>query len=252
MLSETNWHSEQLGSGDTQFIWLHGWGHDLTAFQRMAGLFVGCGTHTLYDQPGFGRTPPLTEGASTKDYADQLATQLNSTKGAIIVGHSYGGRVAVQLAAHYPEKVKAIILIGGAGLKRHRSINFRLRAFCLKKLGQLARFCDTIFKTDFRSQYVSRFGSSDYKNAGPLRGTLVSAVNEDLSAEARAVSCPALMVYGSDDTETPPEIGRKYETLIPIARFEELKGYGHTDILSRGAYQCEALMKAFLKDLGDD
>ena len=80
----------------------------------------------------------------------------------------------------------------------------------------------------------------------------LASVNEDLSAAARKTQCPTLLIYGSEDTETPPEIGRKYETLIPIARYEELPGYGHNDILSRGAYQCEALIKAFLKDLGDD
>ncbi len=252
MNAQVKWNSEQSGTGAQPFVWLHGWGHDLNAFKRMAGLFAKSGTHTLYDQPGFGQTPILSEGADTKNYADALAYQLTSPKGTILVGHSYGGRVAVQIAAHYPEKIKAIVLIGGAGLKRRRSLKFKIRAFCLKTLGRLARLSDTVFKTNFRDKYVARFGSSDYKNAGPLRATLVSAVNEDLSAVARKVKCPTLLIYGSDDTETPPEIGRKYETLIPIARYEELSGYGHNDILSRGAYQCEALIKAFLKDLRDD
>lgn len=218
----------------------------------MAGLFSNTGSHTLYDLPGFGKTPVISGSAGTKDYADALAKQLEQQSGLILVGHSYGGRVAVQMAAHYPEKVKAIILIGGAGLKRRRSIWFRARAFILRTIGQLARFSDDLFKTRFRKKYIARFGSSDYKNAGKLRSTLVSAVNEDLSTAARKTQCPTLLIYGSEDTETPPEIGQKYETLFPIARYEELAGYGHNDILSRGAYQCEALMKAFLKDLGND
>lgn len=251
MVSAQKWHAEHFGEGDRQFVWLHGWGHDLSAFKRMAGLVDG-GTHSLFDQPGFGATPALTEGADTKAYADALAAQLDDTKKAIFVGHSYGGRVAVQLAAHYPEMVKAIILIGGAGLKRKRSIQFKVRAATLRTLGRLARLSDNLLGTNLRNAYVTRFGSSDYKKAGALRATLVSAVNEDLSPSARKVKCPTLLIYGSEDTETPPEIGRKYENLIAIARYEELKGYGHNDILSRGAYQCEALIKAFLKDLGND
>lgn len=252
MTSAQNWHSETCGSGEQDFVWLHGWGHDLSAFKRMAGLFKNIGNHTLYDLPGFGKTPELREGADTRDYADNLVSQLTINDGAILVGHSYGGRVAVQIAANYPEKVKAIILIAGAGLKRKRSVAFKVRAYVLRTLGRLARLFDGVFKTDFRSKYVARFGSADYKNAGALRATLVSAVNEDLSSQARKVTCPTLLIYGSEDTETPPEIGRKYENLIPIARFEQLDGYGHNDILARGAYQCEALMKAFLKDLGHD
>ncbi|MBL4836329.1 MAG: alpha/beta hydrolase [Kordiimonadaceae bacterium] len=263
MPAATLWHSKTItnantaqGAGVQPFIWLHGWGHDCQALSRMADLFKGCGKHTLYDLPGFGETPPLAEGADTRKYADALARQLSKvpggTKSAIFIGHSYGGRVAVQLAAHYPEMVKAIILISGAGLKRKRPVTFKVRALSLKLLGRAARLCDAVFGTHYRDAYIKNFGSSDYQKAGALRGTLVSAVNEDLTHIAQQIKCPTLLVYGADDTETPPEIGRRYESLIPIARFELLKGYGHNDILTRGAYQCEALIKTFLKDLGDD
>jgi len=191
----------------------------------------------------------LQEGASTEVYADALAAQLDADKRHTLIGHSYGGRVAVQLAAKHPKLVKAIILVGGAGLPRKRSLAFKLKAGCLRLLGKIAYLSDTIFKTKFRGAYVARFGSTDYKNAGALRATLVSAVKENLSNKARALKCPALLLYGTNDVDTPPEIGRKYESLIPVSRFIELKGYDHHDILTRGAYQCEALIKSFLKDL---
>ena len=246
-------HSESSGAGYPSTIWLHGWGYDHQGFQRIASLFEGTGTQKLFDLPGFGKSPVLFEGAATKDYAEALAAQLEDDGGKhILVGHSYGGRVAVQFAAHYPECVKAIILIGGAGLPRRRSFAFKVKALWLKLLGRLARLADRFFKTDLRDAYVARFGSADYKAAGPLRGTLVSAVNENLSPQAKQVKCPTLLLYGSGDTDTPAEIGRRYEQLIPIARFVELKGYDHHDILTRGAYQCEALIKGFLKDIENE
>jgi len=246
------WHKETLGSGAQSILWLHGWGYTLDGMKRLAGLFEKDHSSTIYDLPGFGKTPMLADGAGTCDYAKALAAQLTGDGKHVIVGHSYGGRVAVQMAAKFPDKVAAIILIGGAGLKRKRSLWFRLKAFSIRTLGRLARLSDTLFGTKYRDAYVTRFGSADYKAAGDLRATLVSAVTEDLSPEARSLSCPALMIYGSDDTDAPPEIGRKYERLIPISRFEELKGYGHHDILSRGAYQCEALIRSFLKDALND
>jgi len=247
------WHSETSGSGMPSTLWLHGWGYDNRAFARIAALFKGTGRHRLFDLPGFGKTPLLFEGASTKDYAEILIEQLGKDAGPhIFIGHSYGARIAVQLAARYPEHVKAIVLIGGAGLPRRRSLAFKAKAFFLKLLGRLARLSDQIFKTQYRSAYVSRFGSADYKDAGPLRATLVSAVTENLASQAKQVKCPALLLYGSADTDTPVEIGLRYEQLIPIARFVELKGYDHHDILTRGAYQCEALIKNFLKAIDND
>jgi len=248
--SHQRWHSQDTGAGSPSMLWLHGWGHDLQAFKRIADLFNGIGRHRVFDLPGFGKTPMLFEGASSMDYAEALAKQLDSDgEPHIIVGHSYGSRVAIQFAARYPEMVKAIILISGAGLPRRRSIFFKARAFALKMMGRAARLLDRLFKTQFRQAYITRFGSADYKAAGPLRATLVSAVTENLSSQAKQVKCPVLLIYGSADMETPIEVGLRYEQLIPIARFVELKGYDHHDILARGAYQCEAQIKSFLRDI---
>ncbi|SDD31850.1 alpha/beta fold hydrolase [Kordiimonas lacus] len=248
------WHFEQIGDEGQSFVWLHGWGQDSASMLRLAELFKAEGQHRIYDQPGFGRTGRLQDGAGTEDYADALALELAQVGPGphILIGHSFGGRVSVQMAARHPTLVKAIILIGGAGLQRRRSLAFRLRAFVLKTLGRLARLSDKLFSTSFRDAYVERFGSADYKNAGPLRLTFVKVVNENLVQEAKAVRCPVLLIYGADDTEAPPEIGKKYEQLMPIARFTEVKGFNHWDILTRGAYQCQALIKSFLKDLRDD
>jgi len=252
MTQHSNWHSDISGSGDASYIWLHGWGYNRKGFERIAALFQKDGTNTLYDLPGFGDTPMLPEGANTEEYAVALAEQLSDNKPHVIIGHSYGARVAVQLASKYPQKVKAIILISGAGLPRRRSIAFKIKAFSLKVLGRLARISDSLFCTTYRDAYIARFGSSDYKNAGPLRGTLISAVNENLAGTARQIKCPTLLLYGTNDVDTPPEIGRRYEQLIAVSRFTELKGYDHHDILTRGAYQCEALIKSFLKDVEND
>ncbi|NVJ99533.1 MAG: alpha/beta hydrolase [Alphaproteobacteria bacterium] len=248
-----SWHFEELGEGEQSFVWLHGWGQESGSLKRLASLFAAKGVHRLYDQPGFGKTPMLEEGAGTADYADALAKELEGFNGGpfVFVGHSFGGRVSVQMAARHPHLVKAIILIGGAGLQRHRSVAFKLRALVLRSLGRLARLSDKLFKTNYRAAYVERFGSADYKNAGDLRQTFVKVVNENLVTEAKSVRCPALLLYGEDDTEAPSEIGRKYENLMPIARFTELKGFNHWDILTRGAYQCEALIGSFLEDMRD-
>jgi pimeloyl-ACP methyl ester carboxylesterase len=253
-MATKRWFHKVEGTNGQSLIWLHGWGMEHASLLRLASLFKTTHSNTLYDQPGFGQTPRLADGAGTEDYADMLARELEHVPGAphILVGHSFGGRVSVQMAARHPHLVKAIVLIGGAGLQRRRSLAFKIRARCLRLMGRTAQVVDNLFGTKFRDAYVERFGSADYKNAGPLRPTFVRVVNEDLSQPAKTVRCPALLIYGSDDTEAPPEIGRRYESLIPIARFVEVKGFDHWDILGRGAYQCEALIRTFMDDLKDE
>ena len=245
-------HHETFGTGeDNTFIWLHGWGQSNGSLSRLAQLFSSNGKHYLFDLPGFGKSAKLADGAGTLDYADQLAIELKAItdRPCILVGHSFGGRVAVQMAAHHSDHVKAIIIIGGAGLQRRRSIAHKIRAFALRTLGKLARLSDHLFKSNLRQAYSNRFGSADYKAAGDLRPTFVRVVNEDLSSEARSAKCPALLIYGAEDSEAPPEIGRKYESLMQSAVYHEIEGFGHLDILDRGAYQCQALMTDFIKSL---
>lgn len=237
------------------FVWMHGWGQTHKSLRPLAAQLKRQGHHILIDLPGFGQTTPLATGADTAAYADHMTALLTSRKisvdkPVILVGHSFGCRIAVQMAAKYPEKVKAIIMIGGAGLQRKRSVLWKAKAFCLRTLGKLARLSDRLFKTSFRDAYVTRFGSADYRNAGELRETFVKVVQEDLAAEAGAVNCPTLLLYGSDDSETPPEIGKAYNQLIKDSEFIELNGFGHLDILSRGAHQVEARIKHFVKERG--
>ena len=71
------------------------------------------------------------------------------------------------------------------------------------------------------------------------------AVNEDLAELAKKVTCPALLVYGSDDNETPSEFGRRYQGLMRDADFFEIKGENHLSILDSPVAQ--NLIEEFLK-----
>lgn len=243
----TMWHSIKSGDNAPSFIWLHGWGQDLTAFDRLQPLIGSTGTHQRFDQPGFGKTPHMDDDPGTAEYADALARLLVGTGPHIFVGHSFGVRVSVQMAHRHPELVQAIVGIAGAGLKRKRSIWFKIRAWGLRTLGKLSRLADSTFGTKLRSKFEARFGSADYKNAGVLRGTFVKVVNEDLSPQACTITCPTCLIYGENDTETPPEFGIRYADMIKNAEFHALPGFDHWDIMTRGAYQCEAVMKRFIE-----
>ena len=240
------WHEVVVGNDGPSFIWLHGWGQDHSAFNKLAPLFAKNGRHRLFDQPGFGKTPIVNPEADTHDYADRLAQLLAGTGPHIFVGHSFGVRVSIQMAANHPELVSAIIGIAGAGLQRKRSLLFKIKARTIKLWGQSTRVLDRFFGTSFRAGFETKFGSEGYKSAGALRTTFVKVVTEDLSPQAAKAKCPVCLIYGANDTETPPEFGQRYADLMPDAEFHELVGFDHWDIMSRGAYQCEAIIKQFL------
>lgn len=239
-------------------IWLHGWGQNHHALSRMASLISGY--HILFDLPGFGKTPPLHTEAGTADYADALLTQLERINAAkpnrhqsppphILVGHSFGARVAIRYAKAHPQKVTALVLIAGAGLKPKRSLKQKIRAAVLKLGARTTGFIDKLFGTRYKNRYADHFGSNDYKAAGVLRCTFVKTVTEDLEAIACSLPMPVLIITGSEDQETPPSMAQRYGKAIKGSSVHIIDGYGHIDILDRGVYQCESLIQDFIASL---
>ncbi len=241
--------SVQFGGHDgLQMIWLHGWAHDHTALLKLAEFYRGRAQNHLFDLPGFGKSAPLDVTAGTEDYARALYKVLpdRESRKRIIIGHSFGARVAVQLANLHPDAVDGLIFIAGAGLKRQRGPFWHVRAKALKLLGKIAN----LLGPSMKARYAERFGSADYRAAGALRQTFIKVVNEDLSDKAANITIPTLLIYGRDDNEAPVEIGEKYEQLIKGSRLLVLEGYGHLDILARGVHQCQLAIDRFIAGEG--
>ncbi|MCB1511031.1 MAG: alpha/beta hydrolase [Hyphomicrobiaceae bacterium] len=234
-----------------RFVWGHGWGQNRAAMAALAQTFSAFGSHTLVDFPGFGAAPPPPESWGTAEYADLMAAFISTLPPApetIWVGHSFGCRVGLQLAARHPGVISRMCLIAGAGLPRRRSAMEQARVtakiYTYKTLRQLAPVIG--LDTD---KLRARFGSADYRNAGAMRSVLTRVVNEDLSEVAGKVRCPVLLVYGSKDTETPPEIGRRLEQLIPGAKLAVLDGLDHYSVLGEGRHQVARRLRDFLGDV---
>lgn len=239
---------ETLGKKDAPVVvWAHGWGQSRQSFLPLAANLEPFARHIVLDLPGFGEAPLPAENWGTEDYADEAAAFIKKQIGGpvIWVGHSFGCRVGLQLASRHPELISGLCLIAGAGLKRkrplHKKIYFKTRILVFKSLKKLIPLG---LSEDWLK---SKFGSRDYKNAGPLRGILVKVINEDLTAIARTVRCPVALIYGTEDTETPPEFGQRFKMLIPNSELTLLKGQDHYTVLGEGQHQIAPLLKRFIE-----
>lgn len=230
-------------------FWGHGWGQDHTAFMPLVQSLQAFGAHTALDFPGFGRSPRPDESWSTADYADAIAAHLKESGQAPIIwiGHSFGGRVGVQLASRHPELVKGLVLIAGAGLKRKRS---PLKALYFKARIALYKFLKKLIPLGLSQEWLqSKFGSRDYKSAGAMRDIFQKVISEDLSPQAGQISAPTLLIYGEKDSETPPEFGQRYNRLITNSTLHILPGLDHYSVLASGRHQVANLLQGFINDL---
>ena len=97
-----------------------------------------------------------------------------------------------------------------------------------------------------RDRLRERYGSSDYRTAGAMRPVLVKVVNEDLTAAARRIRLPVVLVHGEADTESPPEIAARFHALIPGSQLHVLRGFDHLTILGDGRHQVIHLLGELL------
>ena len=231
------------------FYWGHGWGQDHKAFMPLVQSLQAFGAHTALDFPGFGRSPRPQGRWSTADYADAIAAHLKESGQAPIIwiGHSFGGRVGVQLASRYPELIKGLVLIAGAGLKRKRS---PLKSLYFKARIALYKFLKKLIPLGLSQDWLqSKFGSRDYKSAGDMRDIFLKVISEDLSAEAAKINAPTLLIYGENDSETPPEFGKRYNCLIKNSTLHILSGLDHYSVLGSGRHQVANLLQGFINTL---
>jgi pimeloyl-ACP methyl ester carboxylesterase len=234
-------------AGPVELIWGHGWGHTHKNLLPLAQAMRRTARSVLIDFPGFGASP-LPPGAwDTADYADAVAEWLAGLAPArrIWIAHSFGCRVGLQLAARHPERLAGLFLIAAAGLPPRRSPWARLRVAARRWTFRLAR--QFTREGPARDRLRDRFGSADYRAAGDLRPILVKAVTEDLSAAARAVRCPSVLVVGDRDRETPPELATRLHRMMPQSRLVVLRGFDHWSILTDGRHQIVQLLGEFME-----
>lgn len=216
----------QYGEGK-DILLLHGWGQNIEMMKMLGDNFSDRFRITILDFPGFGLSEEPSESWTIKDFADMLDEFVKELgiKKPIIMGHSFGGRVAIRYSADHV--VEKIVLFGSPCVREERELPLSVKI--LKRIKKLPGM-DKI--GEFAKNYI---GSRDYKAASPImRQTLVDVVNEDLSKYAKEIDCPTLLIWGENDTEAPVEDARILEGIMVDAALIVLPGTHYAYIENLG------------------
>jgi pimeloyl-ACP methyl ester carboxylesterase len=202
---------------------LHGWGRDRHDFRDALSGY----RHIRADLPGFGLSPPPPEAWGAADYAACLAAALDECglpEPAVVVGHSFGGRVAVCLAAARPDLAGSLVLCGVPLLRGPG----RARPPLGYRLARSAARARLLPARRFEAIRAAR-GSADYNAAtGVMREILVTVVNESYEAQLRAITAPVALLWGARDRAVPPAMVDRARALLPgPVTAEVVDGAGH-------------------------
>ena len=214
-IDDIDLHYETYGDKGKPVILLHGWGQN-TEMMAFIGEFLK--SHFIVynlDMPGFGQSGDPKEAWGSFEYCQFLRhfCETMQIEDPIIIGHSFGCRIAIQYAVHYP--VHRMVLTGAAGIRDKRGIDYYARTYAYK-LGKKILSLKPFEK--YKEELMKNAGSEDYRNSsGVMRQTFVKIVNEDLKDLLKDVKAETLLVFGENDEATPVEKGKMMEKLMPDA-----------------------------------
>jgi pimeloyl-ACP methyl ester carboxylesterase len=243
-------------------IWLHGWGGHSSDFKALRSVKPEClaSDALMFDLPGFGLVPPLPDIGGSRPYAAYVAALAHlgepmnetSAKRFVIIGYSFGTRVALRLAAQYPEKIAGLFLVAPSGVAQHRKLRFRLTSRMLAGIAPLIASPRETSLTRFARVLASLIGGKTYAVEHPqMWPVMTSVMREDLRDTAAQVEVPVTLVSGTKDEHIPTSLVTTLASVIRDSQVHWLP-YGHGDILTVGAPHLHALLINFLQDLEED
>lgn len=241
------------GTGDKTVVILQGWGTDLGVYDSVAGAIDGSKYRVIqFDFPGFGGSDEPKEPWDVDGFADFFCKfmEVMQIKKATLIGHSYGGRVIIKLAAResIPFEITNIILIDSAGVLPVRTTaqKWKIRKYKILKKFLNMKLIYAMFP-EVIDDWRSRQGSADYRNATPMmRQCMVKAINEDLTELLPKIRQEVLLIWGDQDTATPIRDAHIMEEKIPNCGLAVIPGTGHFSFLEKPA-QFRGIMEAYLK-----
>lgn len=215
---------EKTGSGNP-IILLHGWAASSTIFESITNILKTKYTIYVIDLPGFGKSEEPDKPYNLDDYVDLLYQFIIDLDiyNPILLGHSFGGRIAIKFASLY--NVSKLILVDSAGLKQKNIIKTKTKILLYKLKKKYYKITKNVIKYN---DLLINSGSTDYKEASVImKKILVNVTNEYLDKYLKDITCDTLIIWGKKDDVTPYYNAIKLKKKIKNAGLVTLEGVGH-------------------------
>lgn len=168
-----------------------------------------------------------------------------------LLGNSLGGHVALVHTLKHPERIKSLILTGSSGLFENGmgdSYPKRGDREYIRKKTELT-FYDPKMATDELVDEVYSITNNRMK-AIKIIALAKSAIRNNLGEELNQIQQPTLLVWGNDDTITPPFVAKEFNKLIPNSELHFVDKCGHAPMMEVPG-EFNAILHRFLKKLNE-
>lgn len=229
-------------------------GTDLRIWDDVAAHFAGAFRILRYDLRGHGLSEAPPGPYSIDDHVGDLGALLDGRgiSGAMLVGVSVGGMIALRLAGQRADLIRALALCDTAH-KIGTSGTWDARIAAIRE-GGMGAVADAVlerwFSAEFRrTRSVELVGYRNMLARMPAEGyigTCAALRDADLTQASRSLTQPTLCLAGEEDSVTPPALVRSLSALIPNAAFAIVPEAGHLPCIEQPkamALRIEAFMR---------
>jgi pimeloyl-ACP methyl ester carboxylesterase len=215
-------------SQQAPFVFAHGSGDSAKSWAQVIAALPDIPCATL-DLPGHGALieQPGPDAPSVADYATFVRTEIErrGLSGARVVGHSLGGAIALWLALDAPDVISGVALVGtGARLRVLPDLLAAAQAEQMGTQSQLAGFGFAPGHEEARERFLREM---EPVAPGTLYRDLAACDAFDCRDQLERITCPALIVVGTEDRLTPPKYAMFLYERLSQARLVEITGAGH-------------------------
>lgn len=251
-------HYEVDGAG-VPVVFIHGLGGASNIWFAQREVLSRHFRVIVYDRSGCGLSARRSEGYSIEGWADELAALLDDVEveTSIVVGHSLGSMVAQRFAAKYPERTRALVLVGGeaalspegrdiltgrADVIEERGLSAVVDSWLDSVLAPSTRVANPAVAGLLRAMFLANDAHTYVEQAMVLR-------DADVRPRLVDIACPTLLLVGDQDPVTPLAWQQAIAADIPGSEVRVISGAAHMPMLE-SVQEFDAALVEFLGGLG--
>ena len=212
---------------------IHGWTYTVEPWNKTLAILRKNGLQVrMLNVPGL--TAESNKVWDIDKYVEWAKGELPD--GCVVLGHSNGGRILLNLAKKYPEKIGHLILLNAAGVYRE-SLRRKILGVVAKIFAPLKKF------KLLRRVFHKMTGVSDYSRAPVnMQKTLSNMIMSDRKLVMNGILTPTSILWGEEDRITPIEAGREMHKRLASSEMKTMREWGHAPYITHPEELAEEIL----------
>lgn len=225
----------------TKLFIVHGWTYTLDKWTGLCDILRKSGIEVVQlEVPGL--TAQSSKAWDMDAYVEWLHQELKGEAKPIVIGHSNGGRIALNYASSYPDSLGKLILIDSAGIY-HGDVVSKTKRGVFKAAAKLGKPLARVPVA--KKVFYKVIGAKDYYRAPEnMKQTMKNMLAADRNLDVSKVSVPVQLIWGEHDSATPIADAHKLREQLDDAPLEIIAGAGHSPFANHAQDVAEVILRA--------